>query len=537
MLNNTRITWLALAVFLIAFLPLAVPSRALQFDEVKHWHSRTDRFIESVTIADWRSTVQTEHPGITVVALGAVGQGIANLFGDYDALPFVEQIQVMRLPIGFVNALVLTLAFIAASRIFDRRVAFVAALFWVTEPYLRWYLRLLHVDGMSTTFMLLSFMLMLLAWRFHISREANTEPAAVTWWLVAVSAFVAGLAALTRFSSFYMVGIAGLMSLVNWFYYRTRITRARFIEWIAAPVIIYTIVIMLTWTALYPGMWVTPGEVWNETVHGVDNATSAHENGSYFRGEPVGDPGVWYYLIALPYRLAPWTLLGLPLALLAMFSSAMRNQWRVWLMVLLYAAVYLAMLVWQDKKFDRYAAPTWPALHLMAAFGWMWLAGFTARFIKSQRAQQVAWATVTVLLVGNSLWYLRNEYAYFSPLLGGGNDTTEHLLIIGSGEGLQGVEQFFDDDETCGAWLATFYDELVRHYDTCTEVHNIGAMGPEVTDNADYIVNYINYRQRRPQFQSPFEGVEPVHTVEVHGITYAEIYAAADINEKRRTAQ
>ncbi|MEM6527574.1 MAG: hypothetical protein AAF653_04730, partial [Chloroflexota bacterium] len=243
MLNNTRITWLALAVFLIAFLPLAVPSRALQFDEVKHWHSRTDRFIESVTIADWRSTVQTEHPGITVVALGAVGQGIANLFGDYDALPFVEQIQIMRLPIGFVNALVLTLAFIAASRIFDRRVAFVAALFWVTEPYLRWYLRLLHVDGMSTTFMLLSFMLMLLAWRFHISHEANTEPAAVTWWLVAVSAFVAGLAALTRFSSFYMVGIAGLMALANWAYYRADMTRARFIEWIAAPVIIYTIVI------------------------------------------------------------------------------------------------------------------------------------------------------------------------------------------------------------------------------------------------------------------------------------------------------
>jgi len=386
------------------------------------------------------------------------------------------------------------------------------------------------VDGMSTAFMLLSLVLMLVAWRFHVPHE--DAPVGVNWGLVALSAFFGGLAALTRFSSFYMAGIAGLMALINWFYYRQSMTRALFLKWIAAPVVVYTVVIALTWTALYPGMWVAPVEVWNETVHGLDNATNAHENGSFFRGEPVGDPGVWYYPIALPFRLALWTLIGLALALVAAFTGAMRAQWRIWLIVFLYAAVYLVMLVWQDKKFDRYAAPTFPALHLMAAFGWVWLAGFAA---KIRRAPQIAWGIVAVVLTLNSLWFIRNEYAYFNPLVN--REMAQELLIIGSGEGLQGVEQFFSDNDACGAWLATFYPELVRRYDVCADVHAIGTMrrdGLEIAQQADYVVNYINYRQRRPQFQSLFEGVQPVHVVKIHGITYAEIYAAADIHAKQR---
>lgn len=40
-----------------------------------------------------------------------------------------------------------------------------------------------------------------------------------------------------------------------------------------------------------------------------------HQNGNYFMGRPVADPGPFFYPLAILFRSSPWALLGLLLAL------------------------------------------------------------------------------------------------------------------------------------------------------------------------------------------------------------------------------
>ncbi len=530
----------ALFLFLVAFVPLAIPSAAMQIDEVAHWYDRTDRFLRAMRDGRFADTVQTEHPGITTVAFGGLGRLALEQIDPERALPFVTQMQVLRFPVGVVNALVVPLAFLVLVRLFDVRVAFLGVLMWATAPYLRWYTRLLHIDGMSTTFMMLSFALMLLAWRLHVSptQADKRKPAPVGWGWLALAGFVAGLASLTRFSSFYLAGMAGVLALINLWTYRRQLTVQGFLTQIALPVLVFTGVLALTWTALYPGMWANADAVWGEFIHGFDNALNPHDNGSFFMGEPRQDPGFWYYPVALPFRMTPWTLLGLPLALLAALRGEMRSQWRLWLAVALYAVLYLAILVWQGKKFDRYALPIFPALHLLAAFGWLWLVGIIGKHLGSAPPWRstAGWVAVTVLLVVNGMWFLRGEYAYMNPLLGGARAPVEEMLIIGNGEGFEGVAAYFqgeiDDEALCTLRISTFYEVMLQRYLPCT---NISDLDPgEFTEKADYIVNYINYRQRFPELQPFMEDATPIHVVQVHGIAYAYIY---DTAQWRQTAQ
>lgn len=519
---NAR-AWAALFLLSVALAPLLMPARAMHTDEVMYWIGRTDTFISAITAGDFAATVQTEHPGVTTVALGAVGRRVQQAFAP--GAPLLTQLQIMRTPLKLVNAIVVPLAYLLLWRLVGGRVAFLAGLMWATEPYMRWYTRLLHIDGLSTTLMMLAFLLMLWAWGLHVPRLR------VRWWGVVLAGVVGGLAALTRFSSFYLVGMAGILALVNLFAFRQGMTTWRFALWIALPVLLFGAVIALTWTAFYPGMWTNAAGVWDEMLHGVDNAVTVHENGSYFMGQPTADPGVWYYPVALPFRVTPWLLLGLPLAAAAALRGAMRDGWRLWLAVALYIGVYMLFLTWQGKKFDRYALPVFPALHLLAAFGWLWAVRAVWDAVGRWQAappRRAAWALVMVGMVTHSAGYTPDEYAYFNPLLGGGGAHVEHMLIMGAGEGLQGVADYFaQQPHTCSLHVATIYAHLLDGYLGCGQITWLGDLTPDILTNSDYIVNYISYRQRFPAAQAYFG--DPVHTVEIHGITYAEIYRAADL--------
>jgi hypothetical protein len=528
--------WAALLVFLIVFVPLAVPSRAMHTDEVYFWYHRTDRFWQAVGSGQFANTVQTEHPGVGVMILAGGGRWVLDQIDPERDLPFLTQVQYLRFPVKVANALALTLAFVVISRLVDVRVALLAALLWATEPYLRWYLRLIHVDGMSTTFMLLSLALLLLAFQVHRTRAAVAVPGQILWGPLVLAGVAAGWAALTRFSSFYMFGMVGLLALFNGVYYRHQFTARLFWQWMALPVAVFTGIMLLTWTALYPGMWTNANGILAEMLHGIDNAVTVHEYGSYFMGQPTADPGVWYYPLALPFRMSPWLLLGLPLAVIAALRGALRDNWRLWLAVLVYVGVYMALLTWQGKKFDRYALPVFPGLHLFAAVGWLWLAGGLARRAKvGARGRLGAWAAVTVLLAAHALWYLGDEYAYLNPALGGGSDFAEYALIMGAGEGLYLVQDFiagrYENDGHCGQQIAAAYPALTQSYTPCVDVTTTRNLDSGTVFASAYIVNYLSFRQRFPQTQVYFANVTPVYVGEIHGVTYLEIYATDAIRQ------
>ncbi len=513
---------LAGVIFLLAFVPLAVPERAVQTDEIAHWIERTDIFVWAMRNGRFGNTVQTEHPGVTVVALGAIAQASHEALFPNTELPPHAHLHLIRFPLKLVNALLIALGYLLLRRLVPPGVAFGAALLWACSPYLRWHMRLLHIDGLTTNFMMLSFLLVLLA-----LPTANNR-GGVHWQTLLLAAFVGGLAALTRFSSLYVAGVVGVVALIAFVSTGERTPR-RFGVQVMLPVVVFTLTVALTWTALYPGMWTNARGVYGQSVHGVDNATSAHGSGSFFLGTAVDDPGAAFYPVVLLARTSPIVLVGVLLAAVAALRGALQAQWRVWLAVALYALFYLLMLTLLSKKFDRYALPVYPALALLAAAGWGWLVGSVGR-VQSPRWQRVAWGAAVVVVAGHALWYLPDEYAYTNPLYSG--NRTQATLMVGGGEGLQSVFDFYagvDETVRCEVLIASSYTDIVSHYVPCARTISVRDVTPTNIVMPDYFVNYVNFDQREPAWAAVFAELEPIHTAVVHGITFFELYDGDDV--------
>lgn len=531
--------YLPLTALIIALIPLLLPVPSLHIDEVANWVPRVEAFLTAMQTGDYALTVQTEHPGITTMALGALGElAYRATVPNPPQLITVARMQFMRFPITLFNAAALIASYAVLRHLLavDPRLAFVAALTWAADPYLRWYSRLLHIDGMSTSLMALAFLLILLALRWH---DPNAEPFAIRWRPLLLAAVIAGLAGLTRFTAFFLVGMLGLLLLIHAAQHYHDLTIRRFVMRMALPVISFTALMVVTWAALYPGMWTNAGDIYTQTLHGFENAGSPHENGNYFRGAETDDPGAIFYPVALLLRMTPITLIGLALTLIAVWGGAWRDQRRLLLAILLYAVLYTAALTLQAKKFDRYLMPVFPMLHLLAAFGWVWLANWLrTRQTWFASAGRMAWIGAVGFVLGYSLWFFPDDYAHANPLFGGGA-TAEHMLLVGAGEGMpqivDSLAMLSGVENACHQFVYTRYGDLMAIYTPCARVVLLDDIELDVLGNAYYIVHYLSHRQRHPDVTAILDAITPLESVTIHGINYADIYDAEDVRAYLRT--
>jgi 4-amino-4-deoxy-L-arabinose transferase-like glycosyltransferase len=268
----------------------------------------------------------------------------------------------------------------------------------------------------------------LLALRTHITD--TDSPPAIHWRTLVLAGFVGGLAALTRFTAFFLFGMIGFAVLLDLIAYRRVMSVRLFLVRSVAPVIVFTAVLAVTWIALYPGTWMNMNAVVAETLHGFANAGSPHENGNFFMGQAVEDPGVTFYLWALLIRIQPLTLIGVFLALMAVLMGAWGGKLRLGLLLAAYVVFYLIAMTSQAKKFDRYALPVFPMLHLIAAYGLGWLVDKLP--LSLRRGGVLPVIAMGAVMLGFSLWYYPQDYAYSNPLIGGGR-TAERVILIGAG--------------------------------------------------------------------------------------------------------
>lgn len=522
---------LLVAVLLLA--PLAVPNPALHIDEVSNWLDRAYGFRAAVAAGDWAATVRTEHPGVTTMALGGLGLAVLDAIAPGSGPLDLPTMYAVRYPVIIANVMALVAAYGLLRRLVNPRVALLAALLAAASPTLRWYLRLLHIDGMSTTFMWLSFVMLALALHIHTPRDETPVALPVRWGLLVAAGFVAGLAGLTRFTAVYLVGMIGVVVLTNLVYDRARLSVGAFLRGAVAPVLLFSVVLAVTWAALYPGMWADPAAVYAETVHGLENANSPHEMGNYYMGAPVEAPGAGFYGWALLIRVTPIVLFGVIAGGVAAFSGAMRDNWRLWLAVGVYIVVYALVMSSQPKKFDRYILPVFPALHLLAAFGWVWLYdALRLRWRGGQRGLRVVPVAAVVFIIGYGLYFFPKDYAYTNPLVGA--DRAQHILLIApGGEGMEEVAEALavvsGVEDARGQYVYTRYGDNLVYNLPAANIVRLQRMQVDVLGNAYYIVRTISYRQRDQWADPVFADAEPLHTVTIHGLTYAEIYDAEAI--------
>ena len=130
---------------------------------------------------------------------------------------------------------------------------------------------------------------------------------------------------------------------------------------------------------------------------------TGHELGNFWLGQPVEGPGALFYPAVLLWRSTPVTLIGLVLAILALTASALgrlrsatpkngqESRSAAWALVLFVAWFAVAMSL-SPKKFDRYLLPAFPAVDILAAWGWLtavrWISAAWRRRAASRQTTQ-----------------------------------------------------------------------------------------------------------------------------------------------------
>jgi 4-amino-4-deoxy-L-arabinose transferase-like glycosyltransferase len=538
--------------------------RALTTDEAHHWVAyRSEAFLAAVSEGRFADTMITGHPGVTTMWLGSLGLLIERVLQWAGFLPtpppFEIHLTLMRLPLACATALLISVAYLMLRTLVGPHVALIAALLWASDPFLVAYSRILHLDALLALLMLLALLALL--------SSCFSETAPRTYprvGLLALGGVATGLALLTKAPALLLLP-TGVLALLAWFWqgyhgaspHPLRLlisdTAARF-RWekvrlaghhpMALPdprlgvlkprfgrrLVGLMVGVGLPWagmTALtmllcWPALWVAPWDAIGSVVREVVANGGTPHKGNFLLGESFlfDDPGVLYYPVTLLSRMTPWTFLGLVGVLIA---AIMRWHWfvprRVPLLLLGGAALlFVAALTGVPKKFDRYALPAIPLLHILAACGLFWVGTKLSPLLRAGAALCAVAAACLTLLA-----YHPSYLSYYNPLTGGSAHAPA-LVLVGAGEGLDSAADWLNAQPDIGRGeVATWSPPILQSYLSTP----VTWQGDLKTGRVNYLVVYIYQVQsgREQQYIRSVHGkCPPIHVVRLHGIPYAWIY-------------
>lgn len=470
--------------------------RYVTVDETIHWTPRVDAFAAALGEGRFADTALAPHPGVVTMWCGALGRSlhraaVATRLSTEDA---AAQRWWLRLPAKLVTAACPAIAAWALARVLGARAAVLAGLLWAADPFVLAHARILHVDALGASLAALAIVLLL---------SALTAVRPDGRWLAAAGV-AAGLATLTRLP---MGLVAPWMVAATLWQVPSWSERRRVVAITGGAAI-------AAFVGAWPAMWVDPGAAIVALGQGVTLGAREHEHGNYFLGEPTGDPGLLFYAVAVPLRLAPWVMLALPVALLRHDRSAADHRARVllwgWIVVL------GAVLAVFGKKFDRYALGLFPILDILAAVGLVgamqWLG---ARLSRPVAIPPVALAIVLAI---DAWWWHPYPLARYNPLLGGA-PVAARAILVGWGEGLDlaadAIAARTDDcTDTVAAKEVSLLDPLL-----CQRIVPLGRLR-----RADFVVGYVKDLQRQDPALAPVADRPPDATILLHGVEYARIW-------------
>src|SRR5581483_4089533 len=201
--------------------------------------------------------------------------------------------------------------------------------------------------------------------------------------------------------------------------------------------------------ALWPALRADPvGTAQAVIAFGRATGGVPHENGDFFLGTPVRNPGPTFYPVVLAFRLSPLVVLGLALWLadrIARRGAAppLLHDPALWL--LLGAAVVVVVMGAAAKKLDRYVLPAVPLLAIVAAVGY----ARAARVLRRAELRALALGALGLVQFGLCAGERPYYFTAYSPLLGGA-PAAPRALPVGWGEGLDLVAAYLEQADDPG---------------------------------------------------------------------------------------
>ncbi len=553
-------------LFLAAWLPRALALDEFVTPDERKWLARSANFYLALSEADFDATYQTEHPGVTVMWLGALGwrskypEYVTQTPGQIADVQLEEWLAengrfsplqllvALRRWVVLAIALAVVAGFFPLRRLFGELAAALAVLYLAWDPFFVALSRQLHLDGLLASLICLA-LLTFLAWLYGGGQKR---------YLIA-SGVATGLALLTKTPAVFVLPTTGLLLLIEAFRRRRAGQNdllalfGRYAVWLAIAGALFFL--------LWPVMWRNAPDVLRTIVEMMTVHGQGHELPNYFRGEVTYDPGLLFYPVAFFFRTTPMTLLGLLAALL----WGWRQRWPLdsadrrfsAFGLALFALIFTLGMALGAKKFDRYLLPAFLVLDVVAALGWLGLTSWLGSRLRPNRDQQQAQgqdfarlgSAGVVLLIALFLahGWLGIRHApyyltYYNPLavaVVGDRDSVSDVMLVGWGDGLDVAAAWLNQQPDATTMrVASWYNDGPLSYFLTTDKRVLPYSDGDFW-LADYAVAYSNQWQREiPSREATqyYESLEPVHTVTLNGLTMARIYDQRDVPPPSFTA-
>lgn len=535
---------MALAIWLPRGLAL---DRFVTVDEPK-WLARAGNFYLALSQGDLAGTFTREHPGVTITWAGTAGylwrypayareapgritdsQEIEWALRDHGQEP-IAVLEAGRLFVLLAITATLLLSFGEGVRLAGLVPALVGFLLIAFDPFFAGLTRLLHLDGLASSLMLLS----ILAFLAYLYRGRR-------WVDLVLSGAAAGLGWLTKSPAFFLAPFVGLLALIE--LARSGFTQRRLgvehLRRFIQPLVIWSVAGWAVFVLLWPAMWVDPlGTLQKVFAEANTYAAEGHSTEVFFNGLAItGDPGRRFYPVSYLWRTTPVVLLGLGLA-----GSLFFLRWRNlperglrWLAagLVLFAALFTVFMTFGSKKFDRYLLPVYAPLDLVAGIGWVMAARWMGERLPPKAASLAVPGLIGVIVVGQAIGAMQTYpyyLSYYNPLMGGGVKAPQ-VMMIGWGEGLDQAARYLNSKPgAADLKVMSWYPDGVFSY--IFEGKTIGAESEwKETETAllssDYVVTYIHQWQRSLPFPEMLELLSrrtPEKVIYLNGIEYVRIY-------------
>jgi len=570
--HQARHRWREASIFLLLALAIWVP-RTLALDQFvtadePFWLTRSANFNCALGQGELSNTFQSEHPGVTIMWAGTLGfrsqfptyhQNCRNLsIGELEL--YLQEVSVE--PIDLLAAgrffsvlgitLLLLLAYHFAKQILGPVPALVGFLLIAFDPFYTAHTRVLHLDGMLTTLMLLA----LLAFICYLQKRTLSA--------LLISGAAAGLSWLTKSPGFFIIPAAGLLGLID-FIWKSRAAHEklrldRFIKELLWPLLLLGGIGAASFTLFWPAMWADPVGTLSKIVDAALNyAESAYGTSRVFFDGVIIDSGKlgwdFYYFYPLNYlwRSTPIVLTGLLGTLLAFIplkrapqpkTPQQKETQRVLVGIFLFACLFTLAMTTGTKKFDRYQLPVYPALDLAAAVGWVEIAKWVKSKFSGSKTEGKGSPRITyyasslilgcaiILQASGTFQTAPYYFSYYNPWMGGPQGALD-VMLIGRGEGIEQAAHYLNQQPnaeqlTVRSWynrgsFSYFFkgasESLPSGYQWSKD---------QVRDvlSADYVVIYVHQWQRKmpERFLDYLTPQTPVFSFSKDGIDYVQVY-------------
>jgi hypothetical protein len=397
-MKNLKLLFIVLIVFVLSRLPDL--GHDIFNTDVWKWKQRSYDFGSGVFTGNFDKTIQKYHPGVTLMWVGTIGIKIYNLYYNvqFGTDPIDNSIQtvfglhfVQKFLLVILIGLVVTSIFYLLKKNFGTKTALFLTAFFTLEPFYIALTRVFHLEGLMSSFMLLS---TLLLYDFVQNDKLKS---------LVLSGMVAGLALLTKTSSLYLLPFAGLGLLFS---------EKRSISYISKNLVFWIIPAILTFIFFWPIMWTKPFFALSELYRGVSEIGVENEHEQFYFGKFVSDPGFTFYPVVLALRSSPLLVIGL-LGILFVYRKLEKDKQRFIFYIFLYGLFYLIQSSIPSKKLDRYLLPT--------VISWALIAGiFFEHILEKIKVKNIIKYCCLSTYFILQIIYLHPEYlSYYNPIFGG----------------------------------------------------------------------------------------------------------------------